>query len=103
MAGLGSIFQSEEINYMVAEAMEGYVLASAEAAYEYPGEQAPMGFIASGGGFHYGNSSHQCYQKHLSYPGQTCSDNTNWDTAAVHMSVSEESIRKATCRVNALL
>ena len=32
---------------MVAEAMEEYALASAEAAYEYPGEQAPMGFLAA--------------------------------------------------------
>ena len=47
MAVLGSSFQFEEINYMKAEAMEEYVLASAEAAYEDPGEQAPMGFLAA--------------------------------------------------------
>ena len=29
--------------------MEGYSLASAEAAYENPGEQAPMGIMALGG------------------------------------------------------
>ena len=29
--------------------MEEYTLASAEAAYENPGEQAPMGFMALGG------------------------------------------------------
>ena len=34
MAGLVSRFQYEESNYMVAEAMEGYALASAEASYE---------------------------------------------------------------------
>ena len=37
MAGLGSSFQSEESNSVVAEAMEEYVLASAEAVYEDPG------------------------------------------------------------------
>ena len=45
MAGLGIIFQSEESNSMVAEAMEEYLLASAELAYEDPGEQAPIGFM----------------------------------------------------------
>ena len=34
---------------MVAETMEEYLLASVEAAYKNPGEQAPMGFMASGG------------------------------------------------------
>ena len=34
---------------MVAETLEDYSLASAEVAYENPGEQAPMGFMASGG------------------------------------------------------
>ena len=57
MAGLGSIFQSEESNYMVAETMEEYAFNSAEAAYEDPGEQAPMGFMAAWGGFHDGNYS----------------------------------------------
>ena len=38
IAGLGSSFQSEESNSMVAEAMEEYVLASAESSYEDPGE-----------------------------------------------------------------
>ena len=38
----GSIFQSEESNSMVAEAMEEYALASAEAAYEDQGGQAPI-------------------------------------------------------------
>ena len=33
--------------------MEEYALASAEAAYEDPREQAPMGFRVAGGGFHY--------------------------------------------------
>ena len=34
---------------MVAKTIEEYVLASVEATYENPGEQAPMGFMTSGG------------------------------------------------------
>ena len=49
---------------MVAEAMEEYVLAYAEAVYEDPGEQSSMRFMLSGGGFHDGNSSHWWDQKH---------------------------------------
>ena len=49
MAGLGSRFQYEEVNYMAAEEMEECVLASAEMAYEDLGEQAPMGFMAARG------------------------------------------------------
>ena len=37
MVGLVSSFQSEKRKYMLAEAMKKYVLASAEAAYEYLG------------------------------------------------------------------
>ena len=48
-AGLSSSFQSEENNSMVAEKTEEYPLASAEAACGNPQEQAPMGFMASGG------------------------------------------------------
>ena len=44
-----SSFQYEENNYMLAETLEEYALASAEAADENPGEQAPMGFMALGG------------------------------------------------------
>ena len=58
MAGLGSIFQSMESNSMVAEVMEEYALDYSEAAYEDPWEQAPMGFMAAGGGFHDGNDYH---------------------------------------------
>ena len=32
---------------MVAETIEDYTLASAEAAYKKTGEQAPIGFMAS--------------------------------------------------------
>ena len=49
---------------MVAEEMEVYALASAEAAYEDPGEQAPMVFMSAGGGIHDGNSSHWWYHNH---------------------------------------
>ena len=31
-----------------------------------------------------------------SFPRQTCSENTNWDNAALYMSVDEEAIRKST-------
>ena len=36
-AGLSSIFQYDENNFMVAETLDEYALASAEAAYENPG------------------------------------------------------------------
>ena len=42
---------------MVAEAMEEYASASAEAAYEDPGKQAPMGFMVLGGEFNDRNTS----------------------------------------------
>ena len=48
MAGLGSRFQTPDNNYMVAEAFEEYALASEDSAYEDPGQQAPMVFMASG-------------------------------------------------------
>ena len=38
--------------------MEEYALAFAEADYEDPGEHSPMGFMATGGGFHDRNTSH---------------------------------------------
>ena len=87
MIGLGSISQSEESNYTVAEAMEEYLLASTEAAYGYPGEQAPMVCIASGGGFQYRSYYHWWEQKHPSFPSQNFSENTNWETASRHMSM----------------
>ena len=68
------------------------MLASAEAAYEDPGEHAPMVFMASGVVFHDGNTYHWWDQKHPPFPSQTFSENTNWETAAVHMSVAEEAI-----------
>ena len=59
-----------------------------------------MVFMATGGVFHDGNDSHWWDQKHPSFPSQSSSENNNWDTTAVHMSVLEEAIRKATGRVN---
>ena len=100
---LVSSFQSKERNSMVAEAMEEYVLASAETAYEDPGKQVPMGLMVSGGGFYNGNASHWWDWKNPSFPNQTCSENTNWDTAAVCMSVAKEAIRKSTGGVNTSL
>ena len=47
--GLISSFQSEMKKSTVAEMMEEYALSSAEAAYENPGQQAPMGFMELGG------------------------------------------------------
>ena len=85
---------------MVAEAMEEYVLSSAEAAHKDIGEQAPMGFIALGEYFHDGNFYHSCNQKHPSFPSQNFLENTNWETADVHMSVAEEAIIKARDRFN---
>ena len=64
MAGLVGSFQSEESNSMIAEEMEEFSLDSAESAYEDPGEQAPMGFMASVGVFHNGNASHWWDKKH---------------------------------------
>ena len=61
MSVLVNTFQSEESNCMVAEAMEEYVLASAEAGCEDPGEQASMEFMAAGVGSHYGTFSHSWY------------------------------------------
>ena len=43
MAGLGGRFQFKEKNSMVTELLKYNALASAEAYYEYPGEQVIMG------------------------------------------------------------
>ena len=64
MNGLSSSFWSEEYNFMRLKALEEYTLDAAEAAYEEPGEQAPIVFMASWGGFNDGNASHWAYQKH---------------------------------------
>ena len=67
------------------------------------GGQASMGFMAAGGRFQDGKFSHFWDQKHSSFLSQNFSDNTNWETAAVHMNVVEGDIRKATGMVNAPL
>ena len=64
MAVLGSIFQSEENNYILEEALEEYELDFAEEAYKDPGEHATMVFMASGGGSQDGNASHWEDKKH---------------------------------------
>ena len=65
------------------------------------GGNDPMGLMAPGGKFYDGNAAHWCDQTPPpSFPRQTCSENTNWETAAVQMSVAEEYIKKATGRFN---
>ena len=61
-------FQAGENNSMMSEALEGYVLASAESVNEDTGQQAPMVFMSPGGYFHDGNDSGWGYQKHPSFP-----------------------------------
>ena len=65
MDGLGSSFQSEKRNSVIAEATEEYVLAFSESDYEDPGEQAQMRLMATGGRFHDGNVSHWWDRKHF--------------------------------------
>ena len=62
-----------------------------------------MGFMASVVEFHDGNNSHWADQKQPSFTSSNYPDNTNWETAAVCMSVDKQEIRKATGRVNATL
>ena len=57
ISGLGGSFQSDEINSMVAKPMEEHALASVEAAYDCSGGQESIGFMTSGGGYHYVNAS----------------------------------------------
>ena len=98
---LRSSFQAETNNSMVAETMEQYSLASTESAYENPGEQSTMGFMALGGDFQVSeNISPWMDRKRSDFPSLTGTYNTNWDTAFVHMSVAEESILKETGRFN---
>ena len=86
---------------MIAEKMEEYVLNYAEAAYKNPREQEPMVFMASGGEIKGSeNKPPWMDQKLSSFPSLTGTENTNWGTASVHTSVSEEAIRKSTGRFN---
>ena len=55
-----------------------------------------MIFMASGGEIQESeNVSPWMDQKRSSFPSLTGIENTDWETAAVHMSVAEEAIRKA--------
>ena len=53
-----------------------------------------MGSMVTGGGSHDAKYFHWWYQKHPLFPIQTFSENPNWVTADVHMSVAEEATRK---------
>ena len=63
-------------------------MASLGAAYEDPGGQTPMGFVALGGEFRDQNASHYADQKQPLYPRLNYSDNINWDTAAICRSIA---------------
>ena len=81
--------------------MEEYALDSAEAAYDNPGEQAPMGIMALGGEIQGSeNESPQMDRKRLFYPSLTGNDNTRWDAEYICMSMGEEAIRNAIVRFN---
>ena len=101
MARLVGIFSYKE--NMLAESLKLFASALAELYYEDLGEQAPMGFMVSGGGFHYVDASYWLDQKHPSFISPTFSEDTNWDTSAMHMSVVKEEIIKSTFRFNAPL
>ena len=89
---------------MLEEAMQKFALDSSKLYHEDPGEQAQMRLMDSGKKYHEArNYYHQLYQKQPSFHIPTCSENTNWDTAAMNMSLDEEAIRKATDRVDAPL
>ena len=62
---------------MMLESLVEYMLASAEAAYEDPGQQMPMGFMASGGQFYGVNASNWVDQKQPSFTSSTYSYTTN--------------------------
>ena len=86
---------------MVAETMNKYELASAEADYENPGERAPMGLMAQGGEIQGSENTPPWMERKRSPPTSlTGADSTNWETADVNTSGDEEAIRKATCRLN---
>ena len=79
-------------------------MASAEAVYDDPREQALMGFMTYGGESHESrNASHWLDKKNSSFSSYNLSKNINWETAAVQMSEAKEEIRKATGRGNAPL
>ena len=100
---LGGSFQDGDNNYMISDALEEYAKASAEAAYEDPGNNVIMGFMTPGGYFNDRHTSHWADQKQPSFTSSIYSDNTNWETAYMCMSLVKEAIRKATGRFNAPL
>ena len=55
---MGRRFQYKENKCMVEKELEEYELESVESAYEDPGENAKIGFMASGGAFHDVNDYH---------------------------------------------
>ena len=86
---------------MVAETMGDCTLASAEAAYENPWEQAPMGFMESSVEIQGSENTPPWMDRKRSYfTSLNGTENTNWKTAAVCMSMAEEAIIKATSRFN---
>ena len=101
MTGLISSFQYEESNYKVAETMKEYELASTEADYENPGEQAPMGFMVLCEEIQGPENSPTWMEwKRSSLPSLTGTKNTNWETAALHTSAAKEFIIEASGRFN---
>ena len=89
---------------MVAERMEEYALASSEEAYESTGEQELIGFMELGREIQGSeNTPPWMDRKRSSLPSLTGTNNTNWETAAVHLSVAENAIRRETGRFNAPL
>ena len=90
MAVLGSIFKSEENIFLSAETLEEYALASTEAAYVNTGEQALIGLMGLGGEIQVSeNISPWIDREHSSFPYMTGTNNANWETADMHMSVAE--------------
>ena len=87
-AGLSGSFQYEGNNSVVAETLEEYELASAEAAYENRGEQAPIVFMELYGEIQGSeNTPPLMERKLLSLPFLTGTENSRWYTAAVCMSI----------------
>ena len=69
---------------MLEETLEEYALDSAEEAYKNPGEQAPMGIMALGGGILVSeNTSPWMDQKHSSLPHPTGTNNNRWENVAI--------------------
>ena len=73
-----SSFQSDINKYIVTNTMKECALDPAEAAYEKPGEQAPMGFMALGRKIKVSENTHTYIdRKHSSLPSLNGTENTN--------------------------